>query len=240
MDRDREAEREDRIANDIINDFEAEFHEGLKESKRVDIYNTEHLENQKRRDLETLKQAWINEKMVPIILPYEEELMKRMFERIRKQLEFIEMNNVELQTQEKDIKLILVLIESELERIQFMIRSYVRLRLRKIDKYALFIQEHEEEKDKLNNDEITYMEGHLSMQHDLFEEQFLKKMNLTRRCNLGEDKEMVVIPDKSFPVITSAIRDTYVSNESINEGSVYVAQWQEVSQGIAAGDLKIL
>lgn len=225
---DRDDEHDHRVARDIIGDFENEFREGFQNAKAPDAITEEIMEQQKQEDIELLQKAWIREKTAPDIFPYEEDLIERMLERIRRQLEFIEINSVELQTQEKDIKLILVIIESELERVQFMIRSYVRLRLRKIDMYALYIQEHPEVREKLNADERTYMEGHLAMLHTLFEEQFLRKLPGSANTNLGEDTEMVVAPDTAKPVVVAAGANTFV------------APWKRVAQRVSRGELELV
>lgn len=234
------------IVRDIIGNFENEFHQGLNAS-RGGMRGDAIIARQKAEDLKTLQDAWIKEKMVPDILPYEEELIERVLERIRTQLEFIEMNSVELQTQEKDIKLMLVIVESELERVQFLIRSYVRLRLRKIDRYALYIQENGEERGKLNADEVTYMEGHLAMLYELFEEQFLRRLG---GGNLGEDAAMVEMPPRDAHVFFTCTEAAHAHVEgedngengqlALRPGEVYVMRYASIAEALSRGAAAVI
>lgn len=82
-------------------------------------------------DLAALKQAWISERMAPELLHFERALVDRVLERIRKQIEYIEMNSMDL-TRGTDTKLKLLLVETDLERIKFIMRGYLRARLAKV------------------------------------------------------------------------------------------------------------
>ena len=232
---------EQQVVKGIIDNFENEFYEGLHASRGAG--NERANEREKDEDMKFLREAWIKEKMVPDILPYEEGLIERILERIRTQLEFIEMNSLELQTQEKDIKLMLVIVESELERVQFLIRSYVRLRLQKIDQYALHIQENENQREKLNQDEVTYMEGHLTMLYELFEDQFLKKTR-SRINNIGEDQDMVDEPDLDrhvFLQCTEPSRAPIDAEELVlSPGEVYVMRYRSVAKLLSRGEAVVI
>lgn len=72
-------------------------------------------------------------------------------------MEYIEENTLELPP-ERDIKVKLLIVESELERIKFLVRGYLRSRLTKIDKYTLHIKQNEDQLNKLSEKEIQYME----------------------------------------------------------------------------------
>lgn len=251
----REEERENqRIVQDILGDFENEFFNDLNASRG----NAQVVEREKQNDLIALQEAWVKEKTVPDILPYEESLIERVLQRIRKQLEFIEMNSIELQTHEKDIKLMLVIVETELERIQFLIRSYVRLRLQKIDRYSLFIQQNQSELDKLNRDEVTYMEGHLAMLHELFKEQYLKKLPKNSRIledgssssngNIGEDQDMVDAPNLDNHVFLRCTGNTGTTVGSgdnredliMRSGEVYVMRYKSIAKVLANNEAVII
>jgi len=107
--------------DDILRDFE-------RDARPNEANQTKLKEN----DLQELTQAWISERMAPELLEYKDALIERILSRIREQVEFIELNSIELQTQEKDIKLQLMIIESELDRVNFILRSYLRTRLSKV------------------------------------------------------------------------------------------------------------
>lgn len=107
--------------DDILRDFEREVRpKSAGEAQR------------KQQDLQELTQSWISERMSPELLEYKGELLDRVLQRVRGQIEFIETNSIELQKQEKDIKLQLMVVETELDRVNFLLRSYLRARLSKV------------------------------------------------------------------------------------------------------------
>jgi GINS complex subunit 4 len=71
---------------------------------------------------------------------------------------FIEENTIDMRPEEKDLKLKLLIVESELERVKFLIRGYLRMRLAKIDKYTLYIQQNEGLLKRLSTEEVQYMQ----------------------------------------------------------------------------------
>lgn len=235
-DRERELEEKEQVRG-IIGGFEQAFHADLAEA-RGDGGQQDQAE--KEADMRRLEQAWLREKSVPALLPYEDELIERILERVRTQLEFIETNSVELQTHEKDIKLMLVIVESELERVQFLLRAYVRLRLRKIDTYALYIQAQEQGGDPaasvLSPDEKTYMEGHLAMIHGLFDAQFVGRLH-SAQGNLGDDPAMVVAPPTDSHVFFRVVSE---APGHLGQGEVHVARFSTVAQALAHEELEIV
>lgn len=109
-------------------------------------------------DYNKLKTAWISERMAPNILPFEHALVERIMERIREHLLFIEENTLML-AEKRDMKMKLLIVESELERVKFILRGYLRQRLAKIDKYTVYIQKNaDSELFKLSESEKLYME----------------------------------------------------------------------------------
>lgn len=96
-------------------------------------------------DFERLLGHWRNERMSPELLPYPHDVMERTLARIQDQVELIEnlsMGFIDSHTNVvNDSKLPLLCMEAELERLKFVIRSYVRCRLSKIDKYSIYLRQ---------------------------------------------------------------------------------------------------
>ncbi|KAI8397739.1 GINS complex protein [Nakaseomyces glabratus] len=113
------------------------------------------------QDYLQLLKHWRNERCAPELLPLPKLLVSRMLKRIQDQMEHIEnisMGFLEHEIQEKDGeeaigqneyqnnalnngKLPLLCMEAELERVKFVMRSYLRCRLNKIDKYSLYLRQ---------------------------------------------------------------------------------------------------
>ncbi|KAK3011227.1 hypothetical protein RJ639_012379 [Escallonia herrerae] len=86
-------------------------------------------------DVELLKRAWRNEKAAPEILKYEVDLIRRVTELTAYVQETVD----ELMENGVD-PLNVSLMEMELERTLFLVKSYLRIRLQKIEKYMFQIQ----------------------------------------------------------------------------------------------------
>ncbi|XXG64597.1 hypothetical protein AAC387_Pa05g2503 [Persea americana] len=85
-------------------------------------------------DVELLKRAWRNEKAAPEILTFQANLVQRS----REQIQLLEETVEELSGNASD-DLIISLYQMDLDRTLFLLRSYLRVRLQKIEKYMLHI-----------------------------------------------------------------------------------------------------
>lgn len=85
-------------------------------------------------DVELLKRAWRNEKAAPEILHFESELIQRS----REQIQLLEETVEEFMENGVD-DLVVSLYQMDLDRTLFLLRSYLRIRLQKIEKYMIHI-----------------------------------------------------------------------------------------------------
>ena len=152
-------------------------------------------------DFVRLSAAWRNERCAPELLQYPHALMGRMLARIQAQMEHLEMLSMDFMgggstaVQEmapggnrpvnNNKMLPLLCMEAELERIKFVIRSYIRCRLAKIDKYSLYLRQVGEQKDEdgfapldamMSRDELTYYQRHAEITLKLFNDTILKHL----------------------------------------------------------------
>ncbi|CAK9319083.1 unnamed protein product [Citrullus colocynthis] len=145
-------------------------------------------------DVEPLKRAWRNEKAAPEILPFEGSLVGRIKEQIQSMEETIE----EYSRSGID-PLIVSLYQMDLDRTQFLLRSYVRSRLQKIEKYMLYILKSDELFSRLSKEEITFTDR---CRHDMkkhFDESVLSKLpnnyqDILRQSITSEEDDMVPEP----------------------------------------------
>lgn len=88
---------------------------------------------------------WKNERMSPELLPYPHDLMERMLSRIQDRIELIETLSMgfleDSSEQTTDSKLPLLCMEAELERLKFLVRSFIRCRFSKIDKFSIYLRQ---------------------------------------------------------------------------------------------------
>ncbi|XP_010259232.1 PREDICTED: DNA replication complex GINS protein SLD5 [Nelumbo nucifera] len=114
-------------------------------------------------DVELLKQAWRNEKAAPEILQFQASLIQRS----REQIQLME-DTVEEFTENGTDPLTVSLYQMDLDRTQFLLRSYLRIRLQKIEKYMIHISRTNELWNRLSEQEQRFakrctddMEKHL-------------------------------------------------------------------------------
>ncbi|KAG0253473.1 GINS complex subunit [Mortierella polycephala] len=101
-----------------------------------------------------LTQAWINERAAPDILKYEQASVDGLLAKIDEQTMVID----ELDSGKDTSVIISILYQTELERIKFVLRSYLRTRISKIEKYCQFILADTNSKRRLSKAEILYAE----------------------------------------------------------------------------------
>lgn len=104
-----------------------------------------------------LRTAWINERCAPELLPFEEIAMESLLASIQKQVDLIESER----NTDADTNFEMTLVMTEIERAKFIIRSYLRTRLHKLEKYAAFIVRNQEQMDKLSDDETRFVIGYV-------------------------------------------------------------------------------
>ncbi|KAH0536324.1 hypothetical protein FGG08_006797 [Glutinoglossum americanum] len=187
---------------------------------------------QETRDLQALTRVWVAERVSPEILAYPEALLDRTMERIRRQIE-----HVEMQTGNMDPKtnFRLIVVQTELERFKFLVRSFLRARIAKItrgvflscfsvggersclsarracqiDKHALHILTTPAVRERLSTPELQYLTQHHALQHAHFLSSFLRNFpaQLQRLDDTAGGISMIDSPDLDTAVFVRVLRD---------------------------------
>jgi len=115
-------------------------------------------------DIELLQAAWINELRAPELLPHEHELVLRVKEQVAEQEARVE------ELDERD-SLLRSLYEMDNERTNYQLRSYLRTRLEKLTKMAIFIARRQGEADAearplLSRPEQNFLGKYLALYQD--------------------------------------------------------------------------
>ncbi|ODQ81203.1 hypothetical protein BABINDRAFT_34054 [Babjeviella inositovora NRRL Y-12698] len=223
--------------NDILNEW-------VENRTSESGYN---IQQAKQDDLTRLMQLVVNERMAPDVLEYEEELLERILARTRLQIEFIEINSLELQL-EKDIKLQLMIVELELERVNYLIRTYLRTRLSKIDKFTVYITKNGDMVKRLSPSEVSYMRKHFEILTTLYKKQFLSRLPelLQLLDDTGGGISMIEEPDLDKPVFVKVVKTIShsidVNNEEVEllQDGIYVLRYSAIRLYIMIGDIKLI
>lgn len=220
--------------DDIINDLREDSR------RRDDYWDGE-------KSVARLKTAWINERMAPELLDFEADLLDKIMVKVRDQVLFIEEQSMNLQWG-TDLKFTLLLVESELERIKFLVRGYLRTRLAKIDKYTVLINGNEGLLLKMSQSERSYMQRHFHILKELYKDQFLS--NFPPSLQLLDDSSggisMVEEPDLEKAVFIRVIEPVEhpitVGQDRVllERGGIYVLRYSAVSRLLKSGVVELV
>lgn len=133
--------------------------------------------------LETIQNTWLNEKFAPEILPHQTETLDLMLGQI------VHMEENIKQLNKNDFRLIAH--KMELERIKYIISSYLRCRIIKLERYTQDIvnEESSRTEKRLSKEEQEFAEAYISNMKKYFLQIALKNMPL----NLQEQTSKEIV-----------------------------------------------
>lgn len=161
-------------------------------------------------DAELLKTAWRNEKAAPEILQFQAPLVKRAKEQIQLMEETVE----EYEESGMD-PLTVSLYQMDLDRAQFLLRSYLRVRLQKLEKYMFYIWKKESLWNRLSDPEKMFVQRCIDDMEKHLEETVLSKLpdnyqSVRRQSVISEEDDMVPEPQLDTFIACKA-RNRFVS-----------------------------
>ncbi|KAF2244752.1 GINS complex, Sld5 component [Trematosphaeria pertusa] len=203
------------------------------------------------RDLQELTRCWVAERVAPEILQWPGETMDRVLERVRRQIELVEdqTGNMDPKTNFK-----LIVIQTELERFKFLVRSFLRARLKKIDTHPLHIlNQHNASlaspRPLLSPSEHQYLTSHQALLSSHYSASFLSQFpaSLQRLDDTTGGISMVDKPDEDRAVFVRCLRDVgevWVEGTDrrfeMKRGDVWVVRWSAVRGWVGSGDCELI
>ncbi|KAJ3833300.1 GINS complex Sld5 component [Lentinula raphanica] len=156
-----------------------------------------------------LTKHWLNERHAPDILPAQEELLASLLDYIRRQSDAVQLLRGQPSASEEE-HIRIMLVQMEVERVKFIVRSYVRTRLYKIEKFARFIMGDATIQTRLTTAERTHAQKHAELTDAHFYNSVLQSLPETQ-SHLDDTPifmpPMITKPDESRPVFVHALRD---------------------------------
>eukprot|EP01132_Coremiostelium_polycephalum_P005719 gene5719-7114_t len=187
--------------------------------------------------LDKIKHVWINEKFSPDILNYEEDLVKQILKQIETKEELCsEINDTQNRFTAQ-------LYEMEVERLKYLIRSYLRTRIKKIDKFYAYISQNSTIKSKLSNHELEYCEKFTNLIENHFQITFLESLPKGFTKN---DHKNAIVPDlDSFIFCTPKgdLGDIEINDEETVEfkkGHIYLIRYKSIMFLLESGKMDLL
>ncbi|KAL7937769.1 hypothetical protein V8C35DRAFT_293519 [Trichoderma chlorosporum] len=200
------------------------------------------------RDLQALTRLWVAERSAPELLNWPADgLFERVNSRIKSQIE-----KIEDMTGDMDPKtnFALIVIQTELERYKFLVRSYLRTRIAKIDKHTLHYLSTEELRQRLSPTELAYATRHQALLHNHYLSSFLSSFP-QRLQNLNDtagNVSMIDSPDLDTAVFVRLLRDKDVFGRGTDvdtilpaaNGDILILRWSSAKGLVEDGDAELV
>ncbi|KAJ7186785.1 hypothetical protein C8R46DRAFT_1157963 [Mycena filopes] len=198
--------------------------------------------------LEQLTRHWMNERHAPDILPAQDVLLSSLLDHIRRQSDTIQLLRGDPSTSEEE-HIRIMLAQTEVERVKFIVRSYVRTRLFKIENYARFIIANEEVQTRITTAERDYASRHAHLIDRHFYSSVLQSLP---ESQAGLDDipnfimpPMVTEPDTTRAVFAHARKNTIARTPEgktvdLAKGSLTLLSFAAVSDLVSSGDVELV
>lgn len=189
--------------------------------------------------LQTLEEAWLNEKFCPEILPHQTELVECMLEQINHMEENIN------KLQKNDFRVIVH--QMELDRIRYIITSYLRTRLSKIELFTVSILDQERSRaedakylspgeHKFATEYLMHLENHFTL---------LAFRHMPGNFQEFDKSKMLITPNLASHIFLKAnknINGIVVDDEEVDleENSQHMLQYVFVSDLVKNGSVQLI
>ncbi|GBE85883.1 DNA replication complex GINS protein [Sparassis crispa] len=195
-----------------------------------------------------LVRHWMNERHAPDILPGQEALLGRLLDHVRKQASDVQNLRADPEAYEEE-HFRIVLVQTEIERVKFVVRAYVRARLHKIEKYAQYISVTPEAQEKLSRAELDHALRYAKLVQYHFTKSVLDGLPEAQRGmndNIAFMPPMVPEPDKLRPVFVHAlercppVRLPNGMPMQMEKGQILLTPFYVIEQLLARGEVELV
>ncbi|XP_055606753.1 DNA replication complex GINS protein SLD5 [Uranotaenia lowii] len=209
-------------------------------SDRMQDADEDEIQMTSKQVLEALQRAWLNEKFAIQILPYEEAIV----DMVMSQLVYMEENLANTNKNE----MLYIAHRMEVERIRYMLASYHRCRLQKIEEYAFYILE---EESKRPDDRKRLSVGEKQFATDFYKslENHFHQLAVRHMPQNHQEDEQVrkVVPNVDGHVFIKAkenVAEFSISadHDTINiaAGSVHMFKYRDVEPLVLEGIVELI
>ncbi|KAD6119816.1 hypothetical protein E3N88_11087 [Mikania micrantha] len=201
-------------------------------------------------DADLLKRSWRNEKASPEILQFQSSLVQRS----REQIELMEETVEELVKNDED-PLTVSLYQMDIDRTLFLLRSYLRTRLQKIEKFMFHIQKTSDLWSRLSRQEQKFAKRSIEDMKQHLEQSVLSKFpdryksHLKQSVISEEDDMEIEYAEESakrrvFNCFLSLNHLWYDSGEEnpldMYAGDIYALRYKSIKPLIESGQLDLI
>ncbi|CAL1702670.1 unnamed protein product [Somion occarium] len=191
---------------------------------------------------------WMNERHAPDILPAQEMLLGRLLDHIRKQTDDVQLLRADPDSSEEE-HFRITLVQTEIERVKFVIRSYIRTRLHKVEKFARHISATPELHDRLSKAELDHAKRYARLEETHYTSAVLQGLPPDQQSlddNIAFMPPMVTAPSKTRAVFAHARQDCPPvrlpdgSTLEMTKGQISLTPYHVVEQLLAREEVELV
>ncbi|ORX46805.1 GINS complex, Sld5 component [Hesseltinella vesiculosa] len=194
-----------------------------------------------------LTKVWMNERNAPELLPYRKQLVDFLIERIEDQAGLV----MDHMSSNLENKFISMLFQTEMERIRYLIKSYLRTRLHKIEKYTLELLRRPDYQELMSAQEIAYARRYQELLETYNHDSFLHHLPPTqhKQDEMHGDLNMVVTANLEAPVFCRVLDDVGVHQWMVNDteestemdkGGTYIIRYRAIKELLQEGRVQLI
>ncbi|TIA87159.1 hypothetical protein E3P99_03345 [Wallemia hederae] len=196
--------------------------------------------------LTQLIRAWVAERGAPVLLEWQGEMVDEVMSQVEEQTKIVDsLKSDDRSTDEEHFQLILV--QTEVERAKYVITSYVRARLSKIEEFAQYITLNPASHRNLSGIELSHARKYWRLVETHYQTSILQGLPTAMR-GLDDNhngKSMIAEPDQDTAVFIRARRnvgEVQLPQQSIQleKNDNYLVRYRDVAYLIASGAVEIV
>ena len=144
----------------------------------------------------------------------------------------------------------LIVIQTELERYRYLVRSYLRARIAKIDRHTLHYLSTDELRARLSEMEMAYATRHQALLHNHYLSSFLSSFpaNLQNLNDAAAGISMIETPDLESAVFIRLLKDTPVEGRGVDEDTamdmkesdILILRWSDAKPLVEKGSAELV
>ncbi|TXT15946.1 hypothetical protein VHUM_00449 [Vanrija humicola] len=199
-------------------------------------------------DVRRLARCWVRERGTPGLLRWEGDLLDSLLDRLEQQQAMLDTLRADPQTNEEE-HFRLQLVQTEMERGKYLVRSYVRVRLHKIEKFAQHIVSTPALHALFSGAELAHAHKYAELVSQHFSHSVLDSLpEWLRRTDetYADGVSMVPKPNTDTPVLVLCRKDCgevtleHGDTAYLAEGTTHLVRYHLVERWIALGWAEVL
>ncbi|CDF32593.1 DNA replication complex GINS protein sld5 [Chondrus crispus] len=205
------------------------------------------LGGQLNETLDKLRTVAVNEYFCPEILPFETETIQAMSSEVKQQTELVE--------EEEDESVDALSFESqlkrmEIDRINYLLRHYYRMRIKKIEGSVLFIFKDLNTFELLSKHEQNFATGYMDLVEEHFKKSFLsmlpKKVQVLDKDGNVDHATGPNLHKFVFCKVKNSVGSYAVGEEAgdetldLNQGDILCIRYKSIQQLLMKGDVDLI